>query len=189
MKVTASSTLAAVAAKVSDALSKAGIRAVLTGGACATIYSQSEYQSANIDLILQSVSSQRGLDRAMASAGFRRDRDHYVHPETDFFVEFPRGPLTIGQDFQIEPRKLKIGSSEIEALSATDSCRDRLAAYYFWKDRQALDAAVSIARRNRINLATVRRWSEQEGMLDRYREFMKELRAVRVRARNRLGRK
>ena len=100
MKVTARSSLKKVAAVVSDALSRAGIRAVLTGGACATIYSGGAYQSEDLDLILQSSPTQKELD------------------------------LSIGSDLSVEPAEMPIGGVSVLLLSPTDSCRDRLAAYY-----------------------------------------------------------
>lgn len=115
------------------------------------------------------------LDAAKATVGFRRNRDRYVHDELEYFVEFPRGPLGIGGDSRIRPVwKTRRGARAL-ALSATDSCRDRLAAFYHWNDRQALSAAVSIALRHRLNFALIRRWSEAEDMLNRYEVFRTEL--------------
>jgi hypothetical protein len=145
-----------VAAAVSAALNRQGIRAVLTGGACAVIHSGGEYQSEDVDLIIQSESTQVQLDRAMGSIGFTRDFDHYVHEKTQFFVEFPRGPLSIGLDVRIEPVTIKVGRTDVLALSATDSCRDRLAAYYFWNDLQSLQTAVSIALKKKVRLDAIR---------------------------------
>ena len=54
MKLTSRSSLAEVVACVAQALARAKIRAVLTGGACATIYSKGEYQSSDLDFVLQS---------------------------------------------------------------------------------------------------------------------------------------
>ena len=59
MRITGQSNLEQVAAAVADALREAGIRAVLNGGACASIYSAGEHQSENLDLILQSSPTQR----------------------------------------------------------------------------------------------------------------------------------
>jgi hypothetical protein len=63
-------------------------------------------------------------------------------------------------------------------LSPTDSCRDRLAAYYHWNDRQSLEVAVAIARRNPVDLAVIGEWSTAEGFPERFEEF---LRAVKPR--------
>ena len=56
-------------------------------------------------------------------------------------VEFPAGPLAIGDDDLVEPVELRVGRTRVPALSATDSCRDRLAAFYHWRDLQSLRVA------------------------------------------------
>ncbi len=48
---------------------------------------------------------------------------------------------------------------------------DRLAAFYHWKDRQSLDQAVLVALNHPIKLSRVEKWSEAEGMKDRYDIF------------------
>jgi hypothetical protein len=175
VKLTAKSTIRDAIAAVSTALEKAGIKAVLVGGACATVYSGETYQSEDLDLILKSAPTQRQLDSAMAAAGFKRREAQYFHQESDFFVEFPRGPLAIGQDLEIVPTRLSLGRARVTALSATDSCRDRLAAFYHWGDRQSLEVAVSIALRHRINMKLIRHWSEGEGSFDKFKVFEAEL--------------
>jgi len=169
--VTRRSSLADVAVVVAAVLRDAGFTAVLTGGACATIYSAGAYQSHDLDFIVRAGGGRRALDTAMADAGFRRDTDRYVHPDTAFFVEFPRGPLSIGDDMEIVPVDVQIGANRILALSPTDACRDRLAAFFHWSDRQSLASAVAIARRHRVRMAAIKRWSEREGHADKFREF------------------
>jgi hypothetical protein len=173
--------LADVAGTVARALGSARIRAVLTGGACASLYTRGRYESADLDFIIQNAVSSVRLDAAMAGIGFKRVGNQYEHPSARFFVEFPAGPLGIGGDWRIRPIRYKIRGAVVSALSATDSCRDRLAAFYHWNDRQALKVAVMIARRHRTNLETIRRWSEQEGALPKFAEFMTALRAGRRR--------
>lgn len=186
MKVTTRSTLKQVAAAVARALHDAGIRAVLTGGACATIYSGGAYQSEDLDLILQSSPSQKELDAAMATIGFvRRQRDTYHHPESRFFVEFPLGPLSIGSDLSVKPAEIAIAGVRVTLLSATDSCRDRLAAFYHWKDRQSLKAAVAVAVRNPVDLDRTRSWSAREGAAREFEEFEEAVRRARASRRRR----
>ncbi len=132
-----------------------------------------------MDFVVVGAITQSGLDDAMASVGFRRNADRYVHAHVPFYVEFPRGPLAIGDDYQIAPTTRSTSFGRALTLSATDSCRDRLAAFYHWNDRQSLDVAVSIARRNRVDLARIRRWSAREGFADRFVEFLAELRRRR----------
>ena len=171
VKLTRRSSIAQVASVVGQALRKAGIEAVLTGGACAAIYSDGAYISHDLDFIVRRGGTRASLDAALSSVGFERDHDRYVSRATPFFVEFPRGPLSIGDDMNIKPVHLKIGRTTIPALSPTDSCRDRLAAFYHWSDRQSLKSAVDIAVRQRVNMTAIRKWSEREGAADRFEEF------------------
>jgi hypothetical protein len=175
VKLTRRSSLRDVAAAVGRALREGGFDAVLTGGACATIYSRGAYMSHDLDFIVRAGGSRAALDAALGVLGFKRVHDRYVHPATTFYVEFPRGPLSIGNDTNIRPVDLKIGRITITALSATDSCRDRLAAFYHWSDRQSLRSAVEIALRAPVSMTTIRRWSEREGAADKFAEFQAEL--------------
>lgn len=176
MSLTARSSLAEVAACVARALARSKIRAVLTGGACATLYSRGEYQSSDLDFILQSAVTHRELDAVMETIGFRRTGNHYEHSRAVFFVEFPAGPVGIGADIDVRPVVYRIGGTGVRALSATDSCRDRLAAYYHWNDRQSLSTAVQIARHHKVDLKAIRAWSTREGASDKFSDFLETLR-------------
>ncbi len=183
MTLGARSTLAQVAVTVGDSLRRHKIRAVLTGGACASLHSGSSHHSADVDFVLIERVTRSRLDAAMAEVGFIRAGDRYLNPRLHFYVEFPRGPLAIGHDLRIRPIEHRIDTARTLALSATDACRDRLAAFYHWDDRQALAAAVAIALRHRLGSAIVERWSVEEGHGERYREFRAEVVAARGRPR------
>ncbi len=129
----------------------------------------------DLDFILSAQTTQALLDQALSDIEFARDRDRYVHPSAPFFVEFPRGPLAIGEDLDIRPVVRRKGEATVTMLSATDSCRDRLAAYYHWSDLQSLRAAVEIASRHRVSIARVRDWSIAGGAEDRLVRFEKAL--------------
>jgi hypothetical protein len=172
MNITARSTLVQVAACVARALSRAKIRAVLTGGACATLYSKGEYQSSDLDFVLQSSVGHQELDDVMKSIGFRRTGNHYEHSLTAFLVEFPAGPLGIGADIDIRPVVHRIGGGGVRLLSPTDSCRDRLAAVNHWNDRQSLNTAIQIASHRNVDLKAIRVWSRREGASGKFLEFL-----------------
>ncbi|MGH7726333.1 MAG: hypothetical protein ACREOU_12975 [Candidatus Eiseniibacteriota bacterium] len=179
MRIRGSTSLPVVAVAVGDALRRAGIRAVLTGGACASIHTRGGYSSVDADFILVGEVSRNRLDEALASLGFVLSGDRYVHAESDFYVEFPRGPLAIGADHAVRPVEYVSGTRRCLMLSATDSCRDRLAAFYHWNDRQSLQVAIRIALANRLEWRRIRQWSEDEGFAARYEEFLAELRRER----------
>jgi hypothetical protein len=177
--LTSRSSLEDVVEAVASGLEKAGIRAVLIGGACAAIYSGGGYTSEDLDWIIQSEPSQKQLDAALAAIGFSRRASQYFHERSDYFVEFPRGPLTIGRDVRIAPITLKIGRARVLAISPTDSCRDRLAAFYHWGDRQSLDVAVKIALANRVRMTRIRAWSDRENASEKFEEFERDLERAR----------
>lgn len=67
-------------------------------------------------------------------------------------------------------------------LSPTDSCRDRLAAFYHWADCQSMTVAAWIAIWNRVDMRALSGWSAAEGMTERFEEFLAEIGRVRRRA-------
>jgi hypothetical protein len=185
VRITAGTPLAEVAVLVGDALRRHGIRGVLTGGACASLHSRGAYISRDVDFVLPAETTVSDLDLAMQFVGFHRDGSRYVHPESSFYVEFPAGPLAIGTDFAPRPVLVRRGRATALALSATDACRDRLAPFYHWRDRQALDIAVQIALANRIRTQRIREWSAAEGAIPEFETFMEALRMARARSRPR----
>jgi hypothetical protein len=178
VKLTAASTLSEVAIAVGAQLRRHSITAVLTGGACVSIYTDGSYVSKDADYVLQGRVQQATLDGALAELGFARKGDRYVHPAVEFYLEFQPGPLAIGSDLAIRPAEVSIADEVALALSATDSCRDRLAAFYHWRDRQSLRLAVAVARHQAVDLDVIQKWSRSEGSLDEYEEFLRELRRV-----------
>jgi len=172
------STLRDVVQAVSATLRRHQIEAVLTGGACASLHSRGDYLSHDLDYIIQNSVTRAQLDQAMRAVGFARTGAEYRHAGVAFFVEFPRGPLAIGDDDLVEPIEIRVGSVKVLTLSATDSCRDRLAAFYHWNDLQSLRVAAVIARRRTVNLDVIREWSITEGRAVEFRQFERELTAA-----------
>jgi hypothetical protein len=175
MTLSRGSTLRDVALTVGASLKRHGISAVLTGGACASIHSGGAYSSLDLDFVLTGRVRQETLDEAMAAVGFTLDGDRFVHPGVKFWVEFPRGPLAIGGDYKIQPALVRGRRGQTQALSPTDSCRDRLGAFYHWHDRQSLEVAIRIAARNPVDLDVIRKWSHREGADEKFEEFLTHL--------------
>jgi hypothetical protein len=176
VKLTSTSTLPEVAVAVGAQLRRHGITAVLTGGACVSVYTDGSYVSKDADFVIQGRVQQVDLDSALGELGFTRKGDRYVHPDVEFYLEFPPGPLAIGADLAIRPTEVSMADDVALALSPTDSCRDRLAAFYHWRDRQSLQLAVAVARHQTVDLEVVRKWSRAEGSLEDFEEFLTELR-------------
>lgn len=74
-----------------------------------------------------------------------------------------------------EPR----GQETLQILTPTDSVRDRLCAFYFWRDISALVPAIEIAMRQDVDLGLVADWSRREGESERFEEFSRRLQARR----------
>ncbi len=175
MTLSRHSTLRQVVQAVSASLRRHRIEAILTGGACASLHSKGEYLSHDLDYIIRNAVTRAELDRAMLEVGFVRTGAEYRHAEAAFFVEFPKGPLAIGDDDLVDPVEIRVGSVKVLTLSATDSCRDRLAAFYYWNDLQSLRVAAAIAKRRPVNLESIRAWSIREGRAAEFRQFEREL--------------
>ncbi|TYQ27441.1 hypothetical protein PseudUWO311_08960 [Pseudanabaena sp. UWO311] len=170
-------TLVEIAAIVSDALTTAGITAVLSGGGVVTIYSENEYQSDDLDFI--SPADSKSLTEIMVKLGFSKQGRHFEHPNTYYLVEFPPSPLMIGEQY-VDYRECtvqKVGELELHILTPTLCVMDRLAGFYHWRDSQNLDQAVMVAKRHLIDLDKVKAWSKKEGKIDRYQEFIDSLKS------------
>lgn len=171
--ITESSILRDIGFIVGSALDRAGVTAVLSGGGAATIWAPDAIQSEDLDFILTMHRATASAQEALAALGFERDNDEYRHPVTKYFLEFPPGPLSIGDELITSWSTLEQGELCVHVLSPTDSCRDRLAAFYPWNDRSSLTAALAIARAqsSRMDFYCIPKRSEKEGSLEKYLEF------------------
>jgi len=164
-----------IAALVADHLQRNGISVVLTGGACVSIYTDNRYQSYDLDFIEEGRAGRKKLRDILATLGFTEKDRYFVHPETPFFVEFPAGPLAIGDEMVREVVELRFETGGLRLLSATDCVKDRLTHYYHWKDRQCLEQAMMVAANADVDLEEVRRWSQKEGMDEEFERIQEKL--------------
>lgn len=164
-----------MAAIISQALQRAGITAVLSGGAAVSIYSENRYQSSDLDF----VTSERifNLVAALSPLGFVKGSDrHLSHPDSEFYVEFPPGPVAIGGTVITEWNQLETEFGTIQILSPTQVVMDRLAAYIHWHDQPSLDQAVLIAQNHSLEWGTIEDWIAKEGGQERYEVFRRAFR-------------
>ena len=159
-------TIGELAAYIAEHLRSKGIETVLVGGACISIYSDNEYSLFDLDFILTGSSTRQKVRAMLAEINFTEDNRYFTHPETPFFIEFPSGPLAIGDEPPSEISTLSFSTGNLRLLSPTDCVKDRLAAFYHWKDQQSLEQAILIARDHDIDSDEVRRWSVNEGFAE-----------------------
>jgi hypothetical protein len=177
-----------LAGLVCQALRDAGITVTLTGGACVTIWSYGKYVSHDLDFVEEGPVPRRRVRDVLEALGFTPQGRHFVHPDTAFFVEFPTGPLMVGDQRVQRVSERKTPAGKLRLLSPTDCVKDRLAAFFHWRDRQSLEQAVMVARAQKVDLDDVRRWSRSEGHEPNFVLFEKAL-AARLRAAKRSRRK
>jgi len=155
-----------VAAHVAAHLEQNGINVVLTGGSCVTIYTANRYQSYDLDFIEEGRTGRKKIAGILAQLGFQAKDRYFTHTETPYFVEFPSGPLAIGDEPVRDIARLEFATGTLRLLSPTDCVKDRLANYYHWKDRQCLDQAIMVAMDAAVDMEEIERWSRHEGMAE-----------------------
>ena len=159
-----------LAVYIAEHLRSKGIETVLVGGACISIYSANEYCSFDLDFIITGSSTRKTVRAALTEINFTEENRYYINPQTPFFVEFPSGRLAIGDEPPSEISTLRFSTGNLLLLSPTDCVKDRLAAFYHWKDQQSLEQAILIARNHDINIEEVRRWSVNEGFAEVFKK-------------------
>lgn len=160
-------------------LEGAGIRSVLVGGAVVAIYTEGLYRSGDLDMVSDGIQRKR-IETALREIGFEAGKSRYFkHPQCQhLFLEFPRGPVEIGEQFPVIPDEVEIQGRKLRILSPTDCVKDRLAGYIHWNTRANFDQAVLVCRRqrDRVDLTQVARWCEVEGGNAAFKELERVLR-------------
>lgn len=171
MKPLATMETGELAAYLCQHLQQHGIRVVLTGGSCVTIYSDNRYASYDLDFIEAGGLPRRKIRMALEKIGFCEENRYFRHPDTPYLVEFPSGPLAVGQQPVTETAEKIYSTGTLRLLTPTDCVMDRLAAYFHWNDRQCLEQAVWVAQAHPIDWAKVEQWAEKEGEMTKYETF------------------
>ena len=174
MKITKRSSIQTVASIVCECLLKHGIDAVLSGGAVVSIYTNNEYESKDLDFI--SSTNTKTIEKALARIGFSKSSGrHFTHPDTEYFVEFPKPPLAIGNTPIKEWATQNNKAGKLQLLTPTHSVMDRLAGYFHWNDKQNLDQALMIAKKHPIKIREIEKWSKGEGESEKFEVFRGKL--------------
>ena len=94
-------------------------------------------------------------------------------------VEFPPGPLAIGEEPIKQVDEIRLSTGILRIISPTDCVKDRLAAYYHWGDQQCLVQAILVASEREIDIAEIRRWSDAEDKLNDFEKISAKLEGMK----------
>ena len=176
MKPVQEMTEAELAAFVGQHLGDRGIRVVLSGGTCVTIYARRAYVSGDFDFVAEAAFVDRPrITAALAEIGFQEHGRFFKHPDSTLLVDMRPSPLAIGREPVKEVRELSFCTGLLRLLSPTDCTKDRLAGYYYYNDSQCLDQARLVIEHSDVDLAEVERWSISEGEQARFQEIKASL--------------
>ena len=169
-----------LAALVATRLRRAGIEVVLSGGTCVSIYSGRRYVSMDLDLVNVKFAGRRQIRESMAELGFNERGRSFAHPDAPYLVEFPPGPLAVGEEPVRRVDEMKVSTGLLKLLSPTDCVKDRLAWFFHCADRQCLEQAALVAEANDVDLREIRRWSASEGKLVEFERIRRRLKRGRA---------
>ncbi len=113
---------------------------------------------------------------ALEELGFHKDMGRYFsHPDIELLIEFPPGPLSIGNSPVSSTHKITIGNSTLYLLTPTQCVMDRLAAFYHWDDTQSLAQAILVATLHDVDMECIAEWSVIEGKSELFNHFRDKL--------------
>ena len=98
MKSIASMSRLELAAFVAAEFRRRSINVVLSGGSCVSIYSAEKYVSMDLDFVNAGFAKRSAIKEAMQSLGFSEKHRYFRHPNTPLLIEFPPGPLGVGEE-------------------------------------------------------------------------------------------
>ena len=162
-----------LAGLINKSFERHNISAVLVGGACVSIYSKNKYQSYDLDYITNS--TMRELTVPLKEIGFiRKGSRYFKNAKCPYIIDFPAPPVSIGSNEVIKEFQIyKTKRGDISLLTPTDCIRDRLAAFIYWKDRQALEQAIMVtkAQLELVNIKLIKQWAKRENALAKLIEY------------------
>jgi hypothetical protein len=147
------------------------MKAVLVGGACVSIYSNNRYLSYDLDFVTFETSGK--VKKALLELGFELKGKYFARPDCPYFIEFVSPPVAVGEELVKKFKTLYTPFGQVELLTPTDCIKDRLASFFHWDDRQALEQAVMVFQDQKVNLQEIERWAKAENYLEKFKEFKK----------------
>ena len=104
--------------------------------------------------------------------------NHYK-PDCPYFLEFVSPPVAVGDQLVHQFKTLFTPFGQVELLTPIDCIKDRLAGFFYWQDRQALEQAVMVFQDQKVNLEEIENWAKTENYLDKFQEFKNSLKKLK----------
>lgn len=152
-----------LAAFVAEAFRRRKINVVLSGGSCVSIYSSEKYVSMDLDFVNAGFTKRSVISEVMKSLGFKEENRCFHHPDSHLLVEFPPGPLGVGEEPVKQINEITVETGTVRIISPTDCVKDRLAWYYHDNDTECLEQALLVATTHPVDIHEIERWSAVEG--------------------------
>lgn len=138
-------------------------------------YSEGQYVSKDLDFVNMYFATRKKIRAAMEEIEFLEDGRHFVHPETKLFIEFPPGPLSVGNQIVSDCIMVSSQSGSVRILTPADCVKDRLAAFYYWNDHQCLIQAQMVCKNQNVDIGEIEDWSKKEGKTALFLEIKSRL--------------
>ena len=185
-KITPSMSIQEIGSYICSQLEGKGIHVALSGGACMELYS-SKFSSYDIDLIERYSTQHKKIALTMKELGFNQHEKskYFKHEDNPYMIEFPTGPLTVGDEFVKEVATIETEFGYLRLLSPTDCIKDRLCAYVYHFDEVCLDQAVDVAINNEIDYDNLEKWVSNEAgtQMDKgYQNFIEEIKNIQTKS-------
>jgi hypothetical protein len=161
-----------LAAIIANHLEQYNIHVVLVGGLAVEFYSENLYLTRDIDMVDISYQLPTAMQQAMEEIGFSKQGRVYVNETTNVSVEFPGAPLSVGEELIQETTIVDTDAGKIPILFAKDVIKDRLAAYFHWKDKPSLVQALAVMNKHGIDEQELQNFCQREGPAGAYKEFL-----------------
>ena len=111
----------------------------------------------------------------LAEIGFVEIGRYFQHQDSPFLIEFPTGPLAVGEEPVKQINEYSLATGILRIISPTDCVKDRLLAFFHWNDQKSLSQALLIAQSNTIDSVEIERWAIVEDNQDKFIHFARLL--------------
>ena len=90
-----------------------------------SIYSQEKYVSMDLDFVNAAFTKRPQIVLAMTALGFTEKNRYFAHSGTAYLIEFPPGPLGIGEEPVRQIDEITTSAGVVRIISPTDCLKDR----------------------------------------------------------------